>query len=56
MTVTTLAALLIGQRGGFRRLLTVARRRERRLARNTLRLLFQIARITFAVELSGPWP
>jgi trk system potassium uptake protein len=54
MTVTTLAALLIGQRVGFRRLLTVKEETENAGSpRNTLRLLFQIARITFAVELLG---
>jgi trk system potassium uptake protein len=54
MTVTTLAALLIGQRVGFRRLLTVQEETENAGSpRNTLRLLFQIARITFAVELIG---
>jgi len=54
MTVTTLAALLIGQRVGFRRLLTVREETENAGSpRNTLRLLFQIARITFAVELIG---
>ena len=54
MTVTTIAALLIGQRVGFRRLLTVQEETENAGSpRNTLRLLFQIARITFAVELVG---
>jgi trk system potassium uptake protein len=54
MTVTTLAALLIGQSVGFRRLLTVQAETENAGSpRNTLRLLFQIARITFAVELLG---
>src|SRR5215210_8840596 len=54
MTVTTLAALLVGQRVGFRRLLTVQEETENAGSpRNTLRLLFQIARITFAVELIG---
>ena len=54
MTVTTLGALLIGQRIGFRRLLTVGEETENAGSpRNTLRLLFQIARITFAVELLG---
>ena len=54
MTVTTLAALLIGQRVGFRRLLTVQEEAENAGSpRNTLRLIFQIARITFAVELLG---
>jgi trk system potassium uptake protein TrkH len=54
MTVTTLAALLIGQRVGFRRLLTVREETENAGSlRNTLGLLMQIARITFAVELLG---
>jgi trk system potassium uptake protein len=54
MTVTTLGALLVGQRIGFRRLLTVSEETENAGSpRNTLRLLFQIARITFAVELLG---
>jgi trk system potassium uptake protein TrkH len=54
MTATTLGALLIGQRIGFRRLLTVSEETENADSpRNTLRLLFQIARITFAVELIG---
>jgi trk system potassium uptake protein TrkH len=54
MTVTTLAALLVGQRVGFRRLLTVREEAENAGSpRNTLRLLFQIARITFAVEFLG---
>jgi len=54
MTVTTLGALLIGQRIGFRRLLTVSEETENAGSpRNTLGLLFQIARITFAVELVG---
>jgi trk system potassium uptake protein TrkH len=54
MTVTTLAVLLVGQRVGFRRLLTVQEETESAGSpRNTLRLLFQIARITFAVELVG---
>ena len=54
MTVTTLAVLLVGQRVGFRRLLTVQEETENAGSpRNTLRLLFQIARITFAVELAG---
>jgi len=54
MTVSTLAALLVGQRVGFRRLLTVRTETESAGSpRNTLRLLFQIARITFAVELLG---
>jgi len=54
MTVTTLGTLLIGQRVGFRRLLTVSEETENAGSpRNTLRLIFQIARITFAVELLG---
>ncbi len=54
MTVTTLAALLVGQRVGFRRLLTVQEETENAGSpRNTLRLLGQIAKITFAVELLG---
>jgi trk system potassium uptake protein TrkH len=54
MTVTTLGALLVGQRVGFRRLLTVSEETENAGSpRNTLRLIFQIARITFAVELLG---
>ncbi len=54
MTVTTLAALLVGQRVGFRSLLTVQEETESAGSpRNTLRLLFQIARITFAVEVVG---
>jgi len=54
MTVTTLGALLVGQRIGFRRLLTVQEETENAGSpRNTLRLLLQIARITFAVELLG---
>jgi trk system potassium uptake protein len=54
MTVTTLAALLVGQRVGFRRLLTVREEAENAGSpRNTLLLLFQIARITFAVEFLG---
>ena len=54
MTVTTLAALLVGQKVGFRGLLAV--REEAGNAdslRNTLRLLGQIAAITFAVEIVG---
>jgi trk system potassium uptake protein TrkH len=54
MTVTTLGALLVGRRVGFRRLLTVSEETENAGSpRNTLRLIFQIARITFAVELLG---
>ena len=54
MTLTTLVALLIGRRIGFRDLLTV---REELgsvdSARNTLRLLEQIAEITFITEVAG---
>ena len=54
MTVTTLAALLVGQRVGFRGLLAVREEMENvDSLRNTLRLLGQIAAITFAVELVG---
>ncbi|MDQ4129196.1 MAG: hypothetical protein M3151_14825, partial [Actinomycetota bacterium] len=54
MTVTTIAALLIGQRVGFRDLLAVREEMENvDSLRNTLRLLGQIAAITFAVELVG---
>jgi trk system potassium uptake protein len=54
MTVTTLAALLVGQRVGFRRLIAVSEETENAGSpRNTLRLVFQIARITFIVELLG---
>jgi trk system potassium uptake protein len=54
MTVTTLGALLVGQRVGFRRLLTVREEAENTDSpRNTLRLVLQIAKITFAVELLG---
>ncbi len=54
MTVTTIAALLIGQRVGFRGLLAVREEMENvDSLRNTLRLLGQIAAITFAVELVG---
>ncbi len=54
MTVTTIAALLIGQRIGFRGLLAVREEMENvDSLRNTLRLLGQIAAITFAVELVG---
>jgi trk system potassium uptake protein TrkH len=54
MTVTTLAALLVGQRVGFRRLVAVSEETENAGSpRNTLRLVFQIARITFIVELLG---
>jgi trk system potassium uptake protein len=54
MTFTTLGALLVGQRVGFRGLLTV--REELGSAdspRNTFRLLGQIAAITFVVEALG---
>jgi trk system potassium uptake protein TrkH len=54
MTFTTLGALLIGQRVGFRNLLTV--REELGSVdspRNTFRLLGQIAAITFLVETLG---
>ena len=54
MTVTTLGALFIGQNVGFRGLLAVRESIESvDSPRNTLRLLWQIARITFAVELVG---
>jgi trk system potassium uptake protein TrkH len=54
MTVATLAALLVGQRVGFRGLLAVREEMENvDSLRNTLRLLGQIAAITFAVELLG---
>ena len=54
MTFTTLGALLVGQRVGFRGLLTV--REELGSVdspRNTFRLLGQIAGITLIVELLG---
>lgn len=54
MTLTALGALLIGRKIGFRDLLVV--REELGTAaspRNTLRLIGQIAGITFAVELVG---
>lgn len=54
MTFTTLGALLIGRRVGFRDLLTV--REELGSVdspRNTLRLIGQIAGITFVVEAAG---
>jgi trk system potassium uptake protein len=52
MTVTTMAALFIGQRVGFRNLIAVRESIESvDSPRNILRLLLQIARITFAVEL-----
>ena len=54
MTVTTLAALLVGQRVGFRGLLAVREEMEHVASlRNTLRLLGQIAAITFVVEIAG---
>lgn len=54
MTVATLAALLVGQRVGFRGLLAVREEMENvDSLRNTLRLLGQIAVITFAVEIVG---
>ncbi len=54
MTAATLAALLVGQRVGFRSLLAVREEMENvDSPRNTLRLLGQIAAITFAVELVG---
>ena len=54
MTVTTIAALLVGQRVGFRGLLAVREEMENvDSLRNTFRLLGQIAAITFAVELVG---
>ncbi len=54
MTATTLAALLVGQRVGFRGLLAVREEMENvDSLRNTLRLLGQIAAITFAVEAVG---
>ena len=52
MTVTTMAVLFAGQRLGFRNLIAVRESIESvDSPRNTLRLLLQIARITFAVEL-----
>jgi trk system potassium uptake protein len=52
MTVTTMAALFVGQRVGFRDLLAVRESIESvDSPRNTLRLLLHIARITLAVEL-----
>jgi trk system potassium uptake protein TrkH len=54
MTFTTLAAVLVGQRVGFRDLLAVREQLESiDSPRNTLRLVLQIARITFLVELIG---
>jgi trk system potassium uptake protein TrkH len=52
MTVTTMAVLLVGQSLGFRDLIAVRESIESvDSPRNTLRLLLQIARITFTVEL-----
>lgn len=52
MTVTTMAALFVGQKVGFRDLIVVRESIESvDSPRNILRLLLQIARITFAVEL-----
>ncbi len=52
MTVTTMAALFVGQKVGFRDLLVVRESIESvDSPRNILRLLLHIARITFAVEL-----
>jgi trk system potassium uptake protein len=52
MTVTTMAVLFVGQRLGFRNLIAVRESIESvDSPRNILRLLLQIARITFAVEL-----
>jgi trk system potassium uptake protein len=52
MTVTPMAALFVGQRVGFRNLIAVRESIESvDSPRNILRLLLQIARITFAVEL-----
>jgi trk system potassium uptake protein TrkH len=56
MTFTTLGALLVGQRVGFRGLLTV--REELGSVdspRNTFRLLGQIAVIALLVEVLGAW-
>ena len=54
MTVTTIAALLVGQRVGFRGLLAVREEMDNvDSLRNTFRLLGQIAAITFTVELVG---
>ena len=54
MTVTTIAALLVGQRVGFRSLLAVREEMDNvDSLRNTFRLLGQIAAITFAVEILG---
>jgi trk system potassium uptake protein TrkH len=54
MTFTTLGALLVGRRVGFRDLLAVREELGNVDApRNTLRLIGQIARITLLVELLG---
>lgn len=54
MTVATIAALLVGQRVGFRGLLAVREEMDNvDSLRNTFRLLGQIATITFSVELVG---
>jgi trk system potassium uptake protein TrkH len=54
MTVTTMAALFVGRRVGFRNLIAVRESIESvDSPRSTLRLLLQIAKITFAVELIG---
>ena len=54
MTFTTLAAVLVGQRVGFRDLLAVREQLESvDSPRNTLRLVVQIARITLLVETIG---
>ncbi|MDQ3658203.1 MAG: Trk family potassium uptake protein [Actinomycetota bacterium] len=54
MTFTTLAAVIAGQRVGFRDLLAVREQLESiDSPRNTVRLVVQIAKITFAVELLG---
>jgi trk system potassium uptake protein len=52
MTATTMAVLFVGQKVGFRDLIAVRESIESvDSPRNTLRLVWQIARITFAVEL-----
>src|SRR4028118_627615 len=54
MTFTTLGALLIGQRVGFRNLLTVREELgSTDSPRNTFRLIGQIAGITLLVEAAG---
>ncbi len=54
MTVTTLAVVLVGQRVGFRDLIAVRESIDSvDSPRNTLRLLFQIARIALVVQLVG---